>query len=497
MVELVLLASVGVEWLLYSVPGLWRARRVLVGVALVLAAFGASGVLWGQHDVWAMLTMVVGLFRLFNHLRIAEGRMNAQYLLRVTRRTGLLLGALQIALLALVYWSVGQGGPLLLPLSTGQAALAVMILTITLRNIIKSRAWPLDKHYADSELPTVTVAIPARNETTDLEECLRSVLANTYPKLEVLVLDDCSQDKTAEIIRSFAHDGVRFIKGVEPQEDWLAKNQAYDRLADEATGELILFCGVDVRFGAEAIRAMVATLQARNKDMISLLPRRLSNDASAAIIQPMRYWWELALPRRWFNRPPVLSTCWMIRRKKLKALGGFQAVRHAIIPEGYFARELVKTDGYSFLRSDEFLDVCTLKSRADQRETTIRMRYPQLRRRPEWIMVFLIVHTLFLLGPFAVLASGFWLGFGMAQLLAAGACALLIATHVAVMQVTNPTNVLVAVFNFPVAIVVDLALNLASMYLYEFSQVDWKGRNICIPVMHVVPHLPPMSKHSR
>lgn len=491
------MTSIVLEWGLYALPPLWSVRRYVMAVPLALTVFGSVVLLLQWWDVWVGVVVVVSAFRLVNQLRIAEGRMQAQYLRFASRRTGLVLGVLQLLLLGVVWLSGKVSWPLLLPLAGVQLAVAAGILVISWRTIAKTGRRSSEAHYSDKDLPTVSVAIPARNETTDLEECLRSVLANTYPKLEVLVLDDCSQDKTAEVIRSFAHDGVRFIKGDEPQDRWLAKNQAYDRLADEATGELILFCGVDVRFGSEAVRAIVTMLLDRKKDMVSVLPRRLSSDPWAALIQPMRYWWELALPRRFFNRPAVLSTCWLIRRKSLKELGGFEAVSHAIIPEGYFARELVKRDGYSFVRADEQLDIRTQKSLTDQRETAIRTRYPEVRRRPEWAMLLVMAEVALLLGPFAVVVSGFWLGFDVAQLLAGIACLLLIITHVAIVQISNPANVVVAVFNLPLAILTEIAMGLASMYQYEFSVVDWKGRNICIPVMHVIPKLPPMRDESK
>jgi glycosyltransferase involved in cell wall biosynthesis len=491
------MTSIVLEWGLYALSPLWSVRRYVVAVPLALTVFGSVVLLLQWWDVWVGVVVVVSAFRLVNQLRIAEGRMQAQYLRFASRRTGLVLGILQLLLLGIVWLSGEVSWPLLLPLAGIQLAVAAGILVTSWRTIAKTGRRPSEAHYADKDLPTVSVAIPARNETTDLEECLRSVLANTYPKLEVLVLDDCSQDKTAEVIRSFAHDGVRFIKGDEPQDRWLAKNQAYDRLANEATGELILFCGVDVRFGPEVVRAIVAMLLDRKKDMVSVLPRRLSSDPWAALIQPMRYWWELALPRRFFNRPAVLSTCWLIRRKSLKELGGFEAVSHAIIPEGYFARELVKRDAYSFVRADEQLDIRTQKSLTDQRETAIRTRYPEVRRRPEWAMLLVMAEVVLLLGPFAAAVSGFWLGFDVAQLLAGIACLLLIITHVAIVQISNPANVVVAVFNLPLAILTEIVMGLASMYQYEFSVVDWKGRNICIPVMHVVPKLPPMREESK
>lgn len=494
-----MLLSVGLEWMIYVGPGLWPVRRYAIGVPLFLTAFGTSAFVIEQWQFGPSLLiplLVVALFRVINHLRIAEGRMHEAYLRRTTRRTGFFLGVLQ--LLLILAWNLVELGIVqVLPYLAGaQVAVAAGVLLITVRNIVKSKHRPVLEKYADKELPTVTVAIPARNETAELEDCLRSILANNYPKFEVLVLDDCSHDRTPDIIKQFAQQGVRFTKGAEPTGRWLAKNQAYDKLADEANGEILLFCGVDVRFGPETIRALVTTMQSRKKDMISVLPRRLSSDVAAAFVQPLRYWWELALPRRYFNRPSVLSTCWMIRRKVLKKLGGFEAVQHAILPEGYFAREAVKSDAYSFVRADDVLDVQTRKGLPEQRETAIRMRYPQLRRRLEWVMLLAGAEILFLAVPFGIALSTFWAGFGLIQAAAAATCLLLILTHVAIVQVSNPANVLVAAFNLPVVIVTELFLGLASMYKYEFSTVEWKGRNICTPVMHVIPKLPNIDHQS-
>lgn len=492
MLTTLLIASLVLEGFLFAVPFVWKRRRWLVSVPLVLNVFAATGLCFLWWNIFGGLLLLTGTFRLTNHLRIAQGRMHERYLLKATRRTGIMLGGMQTGLLiGGMWWGFTiQMADLMTGLAVLQILIAGGILLTVSRNIVKTRSYSIRTHYSDKELPTLTVAIPARNETTDLEACLRSVLASDYPKLEILVLDDCSQDKTAEIIRSFAHDGVRFVQGVEPQERWLAKNQAYDKLADEANGELILFCGVDVRFGPQAIRALVSSLLSRQKTMISIMPRRFEGHLKSAFLQPMRYWWELALPRRYFNRPAVLSTCWLIRRKALKQMGGFEAVQHAIIPEGYFARELVKQDGYSFLRADNELAVQTEKKLADQYETAIRMHYPQIRRRPEIALLLTIIQLTFMLGPFLLAASTIWAGFGHPQALALIACTLLILANVLITHVTSPVHSLVAVCNLPVSILVELTLGIISMWKYEFSVVEWKGRNICVPVMHVHPRLP-------
>jgi cellulose synthase/poly-beta-1,6-N-acetylglucosamine synthase-like glycosyltransferase len=77
-----------------------------------------------------------------------------------------------------------------------------------------------------TELPSVSVCIPARNEMHVMTECLESVLASTYPKLEVIVLDDRSEDTTSTLVKAFARDGVRFVEGKKLPPGWLGKNYA-------------------------------------------------------------------------------------------------------------------------------------------------------------------------------------------------------------------------------------------------------------------------------
>ena len=346
-------------------------------------------------------------------------------------------------------------------------------------------------------LPTLTVAIPARNETEDLELCIRSVLASDYPKLEVLVLDECSQvGRTAEIIRSFAHSGVRFIQGDEPTDRWLAKNQAYEKLYQESTGEYMLFLGVDVRLGSGTVRAMVNLLHDRKKKMLSVLPFRQAGSASHTLFQPLRYWWELVLPRRLFNRPAVLSTCWLIERKTLKKLGGFAAVSHQIVPEGYFARHLVAEDAYSFVRSGDTIDVQTLKKMPEQFATSLRTRYPQLRKRPENVLMLLVMELFIFVGPvvlYVLLTAKTASSLLYLPLIAAFE---LVLIHIIILHYTNPASLGLALLTSPLAVLTELALSIISMVQYEFGTVTWKDRNVCIPVMHVVPKLPPLPAKS-
>lgn len=478
------------EAVLLLIPQLWRFKRQL---AVILMVYILIATLWlGSRVGWAgnLALSFLAIYRLGNVGRIVKNRMNNIYLKRTTRRTSMALFLAHPVLIGIVL-AAGILGPLkaLNYLSILQLLVATVIVMTTLRNIIKLKYKKPESYLSDKELPTVTVAIPARNETIDLQECLRTVLANDYPKLEVIVLDDCSQTRTADIIRSFAQDGVRFVRGEPPADRWLAKNQAYQKLYEHSSGDLILFCGVDVRLGSHAIRSMVNLLHSRHKSMLSVLPVRINSVPSHALIQPMRYWWELALPRRLFNRPAVLSTSWMIARSKLESLGGFAAVSHTILPEAFFARELVKTDNYSFVRSGHELEVRTVKGLNDQYDTAIRRHYPQIRRRPEMALLLTLGNLVFLILPFALLVSSllwgspnFWIGLTT--------CVSLVLAHVLIVNITDPANSLMAIVSLPICAITEMIVGYASMIRYEFFTIKWKDRNICIPVMHVIPRLP-------
>lgn len=491
----IFLLGMALELVIVSVPFIWNLRRWIALPAAMLIGFWNGMIFFENKHFVLVFVVLIGVYRIFNLARLAIGRIPEQHLRVGFARTALVLGTFQ-GVMYLIANNViipslvrSTGGMLLIYLAWLQLVAGVFILVITSRNIVKTRHKSNQHFYSDKDLPTVSVAIPARNETAELASCLRAVIANDYPKLEILVLDDCSQDRTPQIIKDFAQQGVRFLEGKQPPKRWLAKNYAYDQLAEASNGEYILFCGVDVRLGPGAIRALITTQLNKKRAMLSVLPLRIGGGVNTAFVQPMRYWWELALPRRRFNRPPVLSTLWVISRKKLEKLGGFDAVSRSILPEVYFARELIKSDNYAFIRADEDLDVRTIKSAKAQLSTAVRTRYPQLRRRPENVLFLAMIETTVLLLPFGLVLYGFLFEFETVHWIFLINSAILIISHYLILSSSNPANSIIALINFPFVVMTEIVLLHVSMYRYEFTSVQWKGRNVCVPLMQVTPRL--------
>jgi glycosyltransferase involved in cell wall biosynthesis len=479
-------------------PLFWGLRRILAGVSVILVSISSGLIVGNQVKLWAILVFIISLYRLINLLRLVEGRTQAGYLYRVARKGSYYMIGAQAFILLAAY--IDRNGLMSVPhfwtsIAGFQIIAAIIVLASTVRHLKTTRPLSVSGAFADRDLPSITVAIPARNETDDLEDCLQSLVQSNYPKLEILVLDDCSQNRqTPEIIRGFAQEGIRFIAGKEPPEQWVPKTYAYQQLVDESNGEWLLFCGVDTRYEPDSLRFMVDTVLSRNKQMASFLPTNLAphgKEILGFLVQPGRYAWEVSLPRRLVNRPGVLSTCWLISKQSLDAAGGFKAVRRNHTPESYFARyTATHGDSYSFLQSDKSVGLSSAKNASEQRATAVRTRYPQTHRRPEIVLGLSLLELTVLVGPFVLLISGIITKTWQVALIASIAAVLVTIVYSLITRLTYRRFMWSGLWLLPLAAVFDICLLNYSMWQYEFGEVLWKGRNVCVPIMRITKKLP-------
>lgn len=496
-VVLLLALSGVVEFGMHAVrPKRPLPRILLAGVNITGIVLTSVLIGYFSLGVFSCVLLLASVYRILNSFRVIRAQMHDMYLWSVTFRSSLWLLTVQ-AVTTGIWWlwhfASGFSGALLAFVLAAQIlAVCFVMRSLWRRRSIAGLTEIPTPHNVD--LPSITVAIPARNETDDLDACITALLASNYPKLEILVLDDCSQTtRTPEIIRSFAHDGVRFIKGEEPGPVWLAKNQAYDALAQAASGKFLLFMGVDIRVEPNTLRQLMTYAVQKQKTMLCVLPNNVLRRWALPLIQPMRYVWELALPRRHFGSPPVLSSFWLISRQALLSAGGFKAASRMIVPEAYFANRERQHDGYGFLAAGRSMGVTSYKSVAEQRNTAIRVTYPQLHKRPEMVFLMTLAFISWIAVPLLTLIASVLFGHLLLQRIAV--IVLMVVSLVAYRQLlglgygrTSP----LAVLSLPLAALLYVGLVNYSMYKYEFSEVIWKGRNVCLPVMHVVPHLPPV-----
>lgn len=149
----------------------------------------------------------------------------------------------------------------------------------------------------------VSILIPARNEAENIAACVDAALAQCgVPNCEVIVLDDGSTDGTADILQSLragqSGDRLRVIAGTdEPPTGWLGKPWACQRLAEQATGTVLLFVDADVRLAPQAARAAVRALRTRHLDLLSAYPHQVSESTVERLVQPLLVWsWASTMP---------------------------------------------------------------------------------------------------------------------------------------------------------------------------------------------------------
>jgi hypothetical protein len=122
--------------------------------------------------------------------------------------------------------------------------------------------------------PSVAVIIAARDEAAHIEEALSSVLAQAYPRYEVVVVDDRSTDETGAILDRIAErePRLRVVHLDTLPDGWLGKTHALDRGAAATDAEWILFTDADVRFAPTALGRAIGLVTARGIDHLVVGP---------------------------------------------------------------------------------------------------------------------------------------------------------------------------------------------------------------------------------
>jgi chlorobactene glucosyltransferase len=216
----------------------------------------------------------------------------------------------------------------------------------------------------EEEAGKASVLIPARNEEANISTCLESLVSQKEGISEILVLDDQSDDNTAEVVRKFAAQDsrVRLLGGRERPEGWIGKNWACHQLAEAAVSENLLFTDADtVHEPGSVIRALAIQGQSR-ADLLSLWPRQITVSWAEHLLIPMMEMLLLIFLPHWM--PGKFSTLGaacgqfiILRREAYERMGGHQAVQHHLVEDVALARrargmglKVVNRDGSRILR---------------------------------------------------------------------------------------------------------------------------------------------------
>ncbi|GGG68903.1 glycosyltransferase [Paenibacillus radicis (ex Gao et al. 2016)] len=195
--------------------------------------------------------------------------------------------------------------------------------------------------------PRLSILIPARDEAGNIGPCLRSVLAESSPNIEVLVCDDHSTDGTTEAAQAAAADDPRLqiLHSVTAPAGWTGKSHACHQLAQKARGEWWLFLDADARLGPGALEAAMDTALAQKRGLITGFPRQETGTWLERLMVPlMTFTIACHLPIRLVRHSanPIFVAAhgafMLIHADSYRATGGHEAFKSHLVDDMQLAR---------------------------------------------------------------------------------------------------------------------------------------------------------------
>jgi glycosyltransferase involved in cell wall biosynthesis len=193
----------------------------------------------------------------------------------------------------------------------------------------------------------LTVIVPARNEEQSIGECLRSLVAQSESVFELgcdwelIVVDDHSTDKTAEIARSFA--GVTVVEAAKLEKGWTGKNNAIWTAARKARGRWILFTDADTIHEPGDLHRAIHEASRHKAGVLSYSPRQLVSGIWQRALMPLVFS-ELALayPPAKVSDPnqrvaAANGQFLLVEREAYRKLGGHPSVKDRVLEDVEFA----------------------------------------------------------------------------------------------------------------------------------------------------------------
>lgn len=165
-----------------------------------------------------------------------------------------------------------------------QQALVILSLTATAMSLgVLALAISAARHVGEAEehqgttlaAGVISVVVPARNEESDVERGLLSILAQENVDLRVIAVNDHSTDRTGAILESLAAEDHRLTVIHDPplEPGWFGKCNAMEHGVALATGEYLALCDADVVHSRRSLASALPELQRDDLDFISYIPR--------------------------------------------------------------------------------------------------------------------------------------------------------------------------------------------------------------------------------
>lgn len=168
------------------------------------------------------------------------------------------------------------------------------------------------------KMPVVSVLMAVYNAESYLPDAIASVLAQTYPRLEVIILDDCSTDRSPAIIGSVTDTRIKVLRN----ETRLGYLRSSNRLLHAASGDLLAFQDADDSSESNRLAAQVSAFEADPRLGICGTWARLVDSRGRLLSIDERPVEDFAIREQMYVRNPFLGPSLMVRAAAFREVGG-------------------------------------------------------------------------------------------------------------------------------------------------------------------------------
>ena len=251
---------------------------------------------------------------------------------------------------------------------TASSCLGLLILWVGLMRVFQQApqlnpsvpSLPVDAEVVDGEGISLTVVIPAFNESLNIRRSLRSVFQSLPPcgNWHVVVVDDMSTDSTADMAQECAKQMDQLNRftliqaGPRPaNERWVGKNWACSKAMEQLKSSWVLFIDADVELRPTALRRALVQAIDERADLFSVAPRLVCTCLAEWMVQPiMASLLGLGFPIVEANDPSsdvafAAGPFMLFRRSAYDAIGGHRALAGEVVEDLALART-IKTSGF-------------------------------------------------------------------------------------------------------------------------------------------------------
>ncbi len=275
------------------------------------------------------------------------------------------------------------------------------------------------------DFPDVDIIVPARDEAETIQAAIDSLLAQEYGgDFRVILIDDNSTDGTVERAGSAAK--LQIIRLVSKPAGWSGKLWALNEGIGASRSALVLLTDADIVHQPMHLQSLVAKLQGAQLDLVSEMVRlNCSSLAERMLVPAFVYFFQMLYPFAKVNDAhsavaAAAGGCVLVRREALARIGGFEAIKGALIDDVALAKA-VKRGGPIYLAHSELAaSIRRYPKVSDLWHMISRTAFTQLRYSTALLVLTMAALTLiWLVPPWEALVDRGWrFGCGLA------ACAL-------------------------------------------------------------------------